>query len=200
MLLEAEHRRTRADQRILGLGMLKILFWAKTCQKQIVPIFERNHWAYHTSISLITCKSVYLVESPPHPQCIILCGWFYADDDEGSVSGFHQLRHNQFPSLKIPPLLNPNHRPLHTSPNSESSPQLRSMGPMQNLHCKSSAEIFSSLLIIAPQTDAHRRGAFRDFQYHSSNPVPIIAFDHLSLYIQKHLSQSVAVYGKVDHT
>ena len=28
---------------------------------------------------------------------------------------------------------------------------------------------------------------------------PLIALEHLSLYIQKHLGQLVAVYGKVDH-
>ena len=33
----------------------------------------------------------------------------------------------------------------------------------------------------------------------ATNPMPLIAFEHLSLYIQKHLSQSVAVCGKVDH-
>ena len=46
------------------------------------------------------------------------------------------------------------------------------------------------LTLLAPQSGAHRRGAFRDFQpnpIHASNPVPLIAFEHLSLYIPKHL-------------
>ena len=37
------------------------------------------------------------------------------------------------------------------------------------------------------------RGAFRDF-----HPIPsTFAFEHLSLYIERNLSQSVTVYGKV---
>ena len=34
---------------------------------------------------------------------------------------------------------------------------------------------------------------------HPPNPIPHIAFEHLSQYTKNHLSQSVAVYGKVDH-
>ena len=46
-----------------------------------------------------------------------------------------------------------------------------------------------SLLLLAPQSGAHRRGAFRD----PIQPIPshpLLAFEHLSLYIQKHLSVS----------
>ena len=49
--------------------------------------------------------------------------------------------------------------------------------------------------LLAMQSGALSRGAFRDFQPNPnpSNSVPLIAFEHLSLHIQKHLSQSVAV-------
>ena len=47
--------------------------------------------------------------------------------------------------------------------------------------------------LLAPQSGAHRRGVFRDFHPIQSNSS--IAFDHCSMYIQKHLSQSVAVGG-----
>ena len=54
---------------------------------------------------------------------------------------------------------------------------------------------------LAPQSSArsHIRGVFRDFQ---PIPVSLIAFEHLSLYIQKNLSQSVTVCGslwQLDH-
>ena len=41
------------------------------------------------------------------------------------------------------------------------------------------------LLLLAPQSGVHRRGAFRDFH---SIPSNLIAFEHLSLYIHKYLS------------
>ena len=52
-------------------------------------------------------------------------------------------------------------------------------------------------LLLAQQSSAHRRGAYRDFQ---PNLYPIqFIFEHFSLYKEKHFSQSVAVFGKVDH-
>ena len=38
--------------------------------------------------------------------------------------------------------------------------------------------------------------AFRDSHPIQPIPVPLIAFEHCSLYIQKHLSQAVAVCGR----
>ena len=49
-------------------------------------------------------------------------------------------------------------------------------------------------LLLALQSGALRIGAYRDFH---PIPYPLIAFEHLSLYIQKHLSQSVAVCGSL---
>ena len=63
----------------------------------------------------------------------------------------------------------------------------------------------SSTSLLAPQSGDHRRDAFRGFP---SNPVPLIAVEHLSLYnIQVYsvyteafnLVSAVAVCGKVDH-
>ena len=49
------------------------------------------------------------------------------------------------------------------------------------------------LKLLAPQSGAHGRGAFRDFQ---PNPVPLLSLDtYMYVHIQKHLSQSVAVCG-----
>ena len=42
--------------------------------------------------------------------------------------------------------------------------------------------------LLALQINAHRRGAYGDF--HPFPSIPFIAFEHLSLYIQKNLSQS----------
>ena len=54
-------------------------------------------------------------------------------------------------------------------------------------------------LIISTACSAHRRGAlYRDFQPNPIHPI-YIAFEHLHLYKQMHLSQSVAVFGEVDH-
>ena len=48
------------------------------------------------------------------------------------------------------------------------------------------------LLLLAPQS-----GAYRDF-HPTIQPIhPIIAFEHLSMYIQKHLGQSVEVCGSL---
>ena len=61
--------------------------------------------------------------------------------------------------------------------------------------------LFSQLL--APQSGAHRlgdhrRGAFRYFPSNPIHSVPLIDFEHLSLYIQKHLN---AFFGdKTDKT
>ena len=55
------------------------------------------------------------------------------------------------------------------------------------------SNIKSGLLLLAPQSGAHRRSSNRDF-----HPIhPRIAFEHLSLYIQKHLGQSVVVRGSL---
>ena len=52
--------------------------------------------------------------------------------------------------------------------------------------------IYGSLMpLLAPQSGAFRIGANRYFHPNSST------FDHLSLYIQKHLGQSVSVCGSL---
>jgi len=53
-------------------------------------------------------------------------------------------------------------------------------------------------LIISTACGAHRRSAYRDFQLNPIGPI-YIAFEHLHMYKQMHLSQSVAVFGEVDH-
>ena len=54
--------------------------------------------------------------------------------------------------------------------------------------------------LIAPQSGAHSRGAFRDFQSHAIHPVALIVFEHSSLYLQNHLSQSVTVCGSLGYS
>ena len=63
--------------------------------------------------------------------------------------------------------------------------------------CLGSVPRIVTVLSLAPQSGAHRRGAFRDFQPNPIPSTPLTAFEHLSLYIQKHLSQSVAVCGSL---
>ena len=49
-------------------------------------------------------------------------------------------------------------------------------------------------ILLAPQSGALRRGVYRDFQ---PIPSPLIAVEHLSLYIQKLLGQSVALCSRL---
>ena len=58
--------------------------------------------------------------------------------------------------------------------------------------------LLKELSLLAPQSGAHSRGAFRDFQPNPIHPVPLTAFEHLSLYIQKHLSV-VTTNSKLEH-
>ena len=44
----------------------------------------------------------------------------------------------------------------------------------------------SDFQLLAPQSSALRRGAYRDFHTHTHPIHPLIAFEHFSLYIQKH--------------
>ena len=50
---------------------------------------------------------------------------------------------------------------------------------------------FFCFVSLAPQSDALSRGVFRDFQPTPSIPNPLIAFEHLSRYTEKHLILSL---------